>query len=296
MAATVGIEHSDYTAEVANTPGQKRKRNTESSSPESRRKRGAPAASMGVADPDTQSFLDDTVSIAQAAQDHVNVDDFTALAQAAQDHNSAADTATASSTAAAALNMYPTLHVPPTTEETFAASAGGDSHHDDSAFNTSAVSQPDGLPMAAPSTLPTNGVQGEQSYRSHNPKPSVGSDEWHAMRKNNHKEVERRRRETINEGINELAKMVPGCEKNKGQILARAVAFITQLKENESQNFEKWTLEKLLTEQAIAELSESNDKLKNECERLFRELEAWKKLAQSAGLQLPQKEEPGASS
>lgn len=85
--------------------------------------------------------------------------------------------------------------------------------------------------------------------------------------------VERRRRETINEGINELAKIVPGCEKNKGSILQRAVVFITQLKENETQNIEKWTLEKLLTEQAIAELSASNDKLKAEIERLYGELE-----------------------
>ncbi len=109
--------------------------------------------------------------------------------------------------------------------------------------------------------------------------------------------VERRRRETINEGINELAKIVPGCEKNKGSILQRAVAFITQLKENETQNIEKWTLEKLLTEQAIAELSQSNDKLKQECERLYRELDTWKQIAQSAGLQLPQqKEESGSSS
>ncbi len=104
--------------------------------------------------------------------------------------------------------------------------------------------------------------------------------------------MERRRRETINEGINELAKIVPNCEKNKGSILARAVSFIQQLKENESQNIEKWTLEKLLTEQAIAELSQSNDKLKQECERLYRELETWKKVAQNAGLQ-PQKEDTG---
>lgn len=96
--------------------------------------------------------------------------------------------------------------------------------------------------------------------------------------------VERRRRETINEGINELAKIVPGCEKNKGSILQRAVSFITQLKENETQNIEKWTLEKLLTEQAIAELSASNDKLKAECERAWREVETWKKTCQSAGL------------
>lgn len=97
------------------------------------------------------------------------------------------------------------------------------------------------------------------------------------MRRDNHKEVERRRRETINEGINELAKIVPGCEKNKGSILQRAVQYIQQLKENEAQNIEKWTLEKLLTEQAIAELTTNNDKLKAECERAWREAETWKK-------------------
>lgn len=97
--------------------------------------------------------------------------------------------------------------------------------------------------------------------------------------------VERRRRETINEGINELAKIVPGCEKNKGSILQRAVQFITQLKENESQNIEKWTLEKLLTEQAIAELSSSCDKLKAEVTRNYKEVEAWKRCAQRAGVE-----------
>lgn len=109
--------------------------------------------------------------------------------------------------------------------------------------------------------------------------------------------MERRRRETINEGINELAKIVPNCEKNKGSILQKAVQFISQLKEAESQNVEKWTLEKLLTEQAIAELSGSNDKLKQECERLYRELETWKRLAQNAGLQPPPtKEDAGSAS
>ncbi|KAJ2972425.1 hypothetical protein NUW58_g9188 [Xylaria curta] len=117
---------------------------------------------------------------------------------------------------------------------------------------------------------------------------ALGSEEWHKQRKDNHKEVERRRRETINEGINELAKIVPGCEKNKGSILQRAVAYILQLKQNEAQNIEKWTLEKLLTEQAIQELSSSNDKLKTECERAYRELTMWKNVAQAAGLELPQ--------
>lgn len=97
-------------------------------------------------------------------------------------------------------------------------------------------------------------------------------------------QVERRRRETINEGINELAKIVPGCEKNKGSILQRAVHFIQQLKENESQNIEKWTLEKLLTEQAITELSTSVDKFKVDLQRAYAELEMWKRAAQNAGI------------
>jgi transcriptional regulator CBF1 len=107
--------------------------------------------------------------------------------------------------------------------------------------------------------------------------------------------VERRRRETINEGINELAKIVPGCEKNKGSILQRAVSFITQLKENEAQNIEKWTLEKLLTEQAIAELSASNDKLKKELDRAWRETEVWKKTCNNAGI-TPARENSGSES
>lgn len=77
---------------------------------------------------------------------------------------------------------------------------------------------------------------------------------------------------------------MPGCEKNKGSILQNAVRYITKLKEDEQQAVEKWTLEKLLTEQAIAELSSSNDKLKNECDRLYQELEMWKRTAQNAGL------------
>ena len=107
--------------------------------------------------------------------------------------------------------------------------------------------------------------------------------------------MERRRRETINEGINELAKIVPGCEKNKGSILGRAVQFITQLKENETQNIEKWTLEKLLTEQAIAELSSSVDKLKAECQRAWAECEQWKKMAAKAGVAVDSKNVSGGA-
>ncbi|KAF4842253.1 Transcriptional regulator CBF1 [Colletotrichum siamense] len=310
--AEVLSDHPDL-SELAQSPspGQKRKRDMLESTSPGRAKR----TSAGP-DADTTAFIENAIEAANAAAANgVNVADFSALQQAAAaEHSEAADPANASSTAAAALGMYPTLHVPPTTEEQFAAQAANEPPHQDH------FPSPDGLMSSLPNVpQPTNGVQGvpQPPHQTHQPpppqppqhrystgsastpakKPDVGSEEWHKMRKDNHKEVERRRRETINEGINELAKIVPNCEKNKGSILQRAVTFINQLKENENQNIEKWTLEKLLTEQAIAELSASNDKLKQECERLYKELETWKRVAQNAGLSYPQanKDEPAAS-
>jgi len=72
--------------------------------------------------------------------------------------------------------------------------------------------------------------------------------------------------------------------------LQRAVTYIQQLQENESQNIDKWTLEKLLTEQAITELGNSNDKLKKELDKLWRENEALKKACSAAGISLPKVE------
>ncbi|KAI1085665.1 hypothetical protein F5B20DRAFT_519263 [Whalleya microplaca] len=303
MADAAVADQNDYTTSPS-SPNQKRKRGPPDSSPDLRRaKRGAPAAAMATSDAASAAYVESAVEAAQAAAQAATNADFTALQQAAADHHESSDPANASSTAAAALGtMYPTLHVPQTTEETFAAQASAESeHHHDSSFGHGDIMQADGLPDTSTSNLsqsPQNGIRSTQaSYpNSQGPKPAVGSEEWHKQRKDNHKEVERRRRETINEGINELAKIVPGCEKNKGSILQRAVAFITQLKENEAQNIEKWTLEKLLTEQAIQELSASNDKLKQECERAYRELTIWKQVAQNAGLQPPQSKEESTSS
>jgi bHLH factor len=129
----------------------------------------------------------------------------------------------------------------------------------------------------------SNGHQHDYHPSDSPQRPPVGSEEWHKQRRDNHKEVERRRRETINDGIAQLAQVVPNCEKNKGNILARAVQYIQQLKESESHNIEKWTLDKLLTDQAMAELQATNEKLKVELERAWREAEAWKKTAGGGG-------------
>ncbi|KAJ1981276.1 basic helix-loop-helix protein [Dimargaris xerosporica] len=115
------------------------------------------------------------------------------------------------------------------------------------------------------------------------PKPPVGSEEWHRLRRENHKEVERRRRETINEGINELMLLLPSPPKNKGKIVHQAALYIRQLKENEATNVEKWTLEKLLTEQAINELSAQVDMLKAENEQLRLKLDRASSAAADGG-------------
>lgn len=113
-------------------------------------------------------------------------------------------------------------------------------------------------------------------------KPAVGSPAWHKLRRENHKQVERRRRETINEGINEIARIVPGCEKNKGSILQRAAVYIRQLKEAEAATVEKWTLEKLLTDQAISELNRQVEVLKSELDRVRLENEFLKRQRDSS--------------
>ncbi|KAK4046838.1 basic helix-loop-helix protein [Microbotryomycetes sp. JL221] len=95
--------------------------------------------------------------------------------------------------------------------------------------------------------------------------------DWTRTRKDNHKEVERRRRETINEGINRLKTIVPHCDKNnKGAILSMAVDYIKQLKDSETNNIEKWTMEKLLSDQSLQSLRDEileRNKLLQEIEK-----------------------------
>ncbi|KAF2129111.1 hypothetical protein P153DRAFT_292157 [Dothidotthia symphoricarpi CBS 119687] len=201
-------------------------------------------------------------------------------------HQTGANTASVGDTAAAAL-AYHQMTVPQATELQFQTQTAADG-----SFSMGDHHQQQGMQdfsLEALKAATQTGRAGQVSNNDSPPqsttlKPQVGSDEWHKVRRDNHKEVERRRRETINEGINELAKIVPGCEKNKGSILQRAVQFITQLKENEQQNIEKWTLEKLLTEQAITELSASCDKFKAECQRAWEECQIYKRTCENNGI------------
>lgn len=205
-------EQPDLSA-LTGSPGQKRKRDP--ASPDlSRNKRPAPAAPMSTTS-DTTVFIENAIEATQAAAaSGVNVADFNALQQAAaaehsvhpvhpeqhqehHEHQEHHDPSNATSTAQAALGMYPTLHVPPSTEEQFAAQIAAEEHaaHENS-FGAD-VPQPDAL-MEPPHATPphhtsTNGVPppGPPRYATSttpNPKPTVGSEEWHKMRKDNHKE------------------------------------------------------------------------------------------------------------
>ncbi|EST05956.1 Myc-type, basic helix-loop-helix (bHLH) domain protein [Kalmanozyma brasiliensis GHG001] len=124
---------------------------------------------------------------------------------------------------------------------------------------------------------------GEDSmdYESPNGSPSRGlkrprGPELDRQRKDNHKEVERRRRSAINDGIVSLSHIVPGCDAkntNKGAIIHAAVRYIQDLKHNEASNIEKWTLEKLLMDQAMGDLTAQLDEARAQVERLRSELE-----------------------
>jgi bHLH factor len=219
-------------------------------------------------------------------------------------HNGGTNTASVGDTAAAAL-AYHQMTVPQATELQFQTQNSGDGSFSMGDHNQQQTGMQDfsleALKAATQTGRPGQTAPSDSPPQSATHKPQVGTEEWHKVRRDNHKEgrhlytclkqqstyrhaVERRRRETINEGINELAKIVPGCEKNKGSILQRAVQFITQLKENEQQNIEKWTLEKLLTEQAITELSASCDKFKAECQRAWDECQIYKRACENNGI------------
>ncbi|PGH03349.1 hypothetical protein AJ80_08709 [Polytolypa hystricis UAMH7299] len=128
-------------------------------------------------------------------------------------------------------------------------------------------------------------VYAAREAQSMNPRPTVGSPEWHQIRKNNHKEVERRRRETINEGINEIAKMVPGCEKAKGSILQRAIQYINKLQDEQKEMAARWDTANLTTNHAIAEISAQNVKLKQEVNRRGDVGIKWIQRCRDAGLE-----------
>jgi hypothetical protein len=234
------VDNLDLKQEVT-SPGQKRKRDSVDQTAEDRRaKRGgaAPAANMEPsADASNLSFLE-----AATAEGVVGVD-LSALQQANEAANHTVETAhqrpvvtdvsNATSTAAAALgSMYPTLHVPSSTEQQFVQAAASEatnvqdgtfadvSHvtqHESEHSPAASLSSGTGTGLAPNGTQPPQEQSPQPGPLPHHPqpqvpqqpqppqqpqvtpqpqpradyqfrKPPVGSDEWHKLRKDNHKE------------------------------------------------------------------------------------------------------------
>ncbi|GAA5838586.1 hypothetical protein JCM3766R1_006020 [Sporobolomyces carnicolor] len=111
--------------------------------------------------------------------------------------------------------------------------------------------------------------------------------EWEASRKANHKEVERRRRETINAGLDALAALLPptpapppgpagsarAAKPNKSEILGQGIEYIHTLKRAHHEDSNRWGLEKVLKDQEIKRLQAEVDKLKETNNALIRRVE-----------------------
>lgn len=97
--------------------------------------------------------------------------------------------------------------------------------------------------------------------------------------------VERRRREAINEGINQIARLVPNCDKNKGAILQRAIEYICQLQEEKKTIDDRFEQHSLTASHAITEISQSNQKLKAEVSRRNNIALKWLQRCRDAGLE-----------
>jgi len=62
------------------------------------------------------------------------------------------------------------------------------------------------------------GQKGTKRKRGKTGEEDEDTEDWTRQRKDNHKEVERRRRGNINEGINELARIVPNGSGEKAKV------------------------------------------------------------------------------
>ena len=93
--------------------------------------------------------------------------------------------------------------------------------------------------------------------------------------------VERRRREVINEGIENIAKLVPNCEKNKGAVLQRTCQYVIELQNKEqTQKNERATFEI-----ALKELTTRAERFKQAAEAAWEESNKWQQRCRDAGLQ-----------
>lgn len=87
-------------------------------------------------------------------------------------------------------------------------------------------------------------------------------DQGENNRRNQHKEVERKRRQDIHEKIMKLGEMVPGYEKAKGEVLQRVINYIEQLRAREQHQLEQGVIDRIKLQDEIQRLKSEIAKLK----------------------------------
>jgi transcriptional regulator CBF1 len=92
--------------------------------------------------------------------------------------------------------------------------------------------------------------------------------------------VERRRREVINEGIENIAKIVPNVEKNKGAILSRTCQYIGELQAKERQ----FEIERATFEVSLKELTGRIERLRESSQSAWAESAKWQQRCRAAGV------------
>ncbi len=92
--------------------------------------------------------------------------------------------------------------------------------------------------------------------------------------------VERRRREVINEGIENIAKIVPNVEKNKGAILSRTCQYIGELQAKER----LFEVERATFETTLKEMTGRNERLRDSSQNAWAESAKWQQRCRNAGL------------
>ncbi|PVU93854.1 hypothetical protein BB561_002981 [Smittium simulii] len=138
-------------------------------------------------------------------------------------------------------------------------------------INQNLLSEED-QPLSIAHSLPLSQNQTDSFSKNASQYP-VGSYEWESIRKENHKRVERRRREHINAGVSLLASLVPGCGKNKGKVLHQAAQYITQLTSNYNDTVSRYTNDASKNQKLISSLAAQLELLEEENKRLKRKIE-----------------------
>ncbi|WVR06488.1 hypothetical protein IAU60_003519 [Kwoniella sp. DSM 27419] len=118
---------------------------------------------------------------------------------------------------------------------------------------------------------------GEETLTDANGQP-LEPQEYARLKRDSHKEVERRRRENINDGINEIAHLIPGGmdKQGKGMLLKRAATYIIELVEKAARMEEDGQKRDVEKQDLEAQIAHLQSQLQDEHARSMRFETSWR--------------------